>query len=407
MSRVSLLLAALLSTRSSASAYLSDSWMLSSERPMGPRCVPIPQNLTICYGMQYNQMRLPNLLEHDTINEAIHQSSDWKSLLQLNCHPDTQLFLCSLFAPICLPTMDKEILPCRSLCNAVKQGCEGRMSVYGFPWPEMLSCEKYPEDNDMCIKAMNGEKQGKLARPMHGQSVALVDVHQPFLNSNTKQSIIGDFLYKSAKAPLIEEAMLEVSDEVVLSVSVDGQTSPISARDISCPACVQVGTYENLVDHFCRSQLGENCGELAILNRDIREEDLLPKETRIFSVLKTKIVGITGTHVSLRNARSLKKGDRRRSIDDTDVRLSTDSAGCPCNVTDGGDRRFLVMASKGSDGQFVANLILPWKKEKNFKRAVHQFQRLNCKSLGREIRESASRRPHFYSMRRHNQRQVV
>ncbi|WKY06450.1 hypothetical protein Q1695_006552 [Nippostrongylus brasiliensis] len=318
MSRVSLLLAALLSTRSSASAYLSDSWMLSSERPMGPRCVPIPQNLTICYGMQYNQMRLPNLLEHDTINEAIHQSSDWKSLLQLNCHPDTQLFLCSLFAPICLPTMDKEILPCRSLCNAVKQGCEGRMSVYGFPWPEMLSCEKYPEDNDMCIKAMNGEKQGKLARPMH-------------------------------------------------------------ARDISCPACVQVGTYENLVDHFCRSQL----------------------------VLKTKIVGITGTHVSLRNARSLKKGDRRRSIDDTDVRLSTDSAGCPCNVTDGGDRRFLVMASKGSDGQFVANLILPWKKEKNFKRAVHQFQRLNCKSLGREIRESASRRPHFYSMRRHNQRQVV
>ncbi|VDM71659.1 unnamed protein product [Strongylus vulgaris] len=63
--------------------------------------------------------------------------------------------------------MDKEILPCRSLCQAVKQGCEGRMSVYGFPWPEMLSCDKYPEDNDMCIKAINTEKQGKLARPMH------------------------------------------------------------------------------------------------------------------------------------------------------------------------------------------------------------------------------------------------
>ncbi|VDN28802.1 unnamed protein product, partial [Cylicostephanus goldi] len=119
MPRVSLLLAGLLLTASSA--YLSESWMLSSERPSGPRCVPIPHNLTICYGMQYNQMRLPNLLEHETINEAIHQSSDWKSLLQLNCHPDTQLFLCSLFAPICLPTMDKEILPCRSLCEAVKQ----------------------------------------------------------------------------------------------------------------------------------------------------------------------------------------------------------------------------------------------------------------------------------------------
>ncbi|EYC27072.1 hypothetical protein Y032_0009g505 [Ancylostoma ceylanicum] len=273
MSRVSLLLAALLLTASSA--YLSDSWMLSSERPTGPRCVPIPHNLTICYGMQYSQMRLPNLLEHETINEAIHQSSDWKSLLQLNCHPDTQLFLCSLFAPICLPTMDKEIFPCRSLCQAVKQGCEGRMSVYGFPWPEMLSCDKYPEDNDMCIKAMNNEKQGKLARPMH-------------------------------------------------------------ARDISCPACSQVGTYENLVDHFCRSQL----------------------------VVKARVNAVTPTHISLRNARSLKKGDRRRSVDDTDVRLSSDSSECPCNITDGPERRFLVMASKSNDGQLVANLILPWKKEK-------------------------------------------
>lgn len=52
------------------------------------------------------------------------------------------------------------------------------MSVYGFPWPEMLSCEKYPEDNDMCIKAINVEKQGKLARPMHGQSVALIVAHR-------------------------------------------------------------------------------------------------------------------------------------------------------------------------------------------------------------------------------------
>ncbi|CAJ0602950.1 unnamed protein product [Cylicocyclus nassatus] len=305
MPRVSLLLAGLLLTASSA--YLSESWMLSSERPSGPRCVPIPHNLTICYGMQYNQMRLPNLLEHETINEAIHQSSDWKSLLQLNCHPDTQLFLCSLFAPICLPTMDKEILPCRSLCEAVKQGCEGRMSVYGFPWPEMLSCDKYPEDNDMCIKAMSTEKQ---------------------------------------------------------------------ARDISCPACSQVGTYENLVDHFCRSQL----------------------------VVKARINAVTPTHISLRNARSLKKGDRRRTVEDMDVRLNADSSPCPCNITSTSDRRFLVMASKSNDGLLAANLILPWKKEKSFKRAIHQFQRLNCKSLGREIRESASRRPHYYTMRRHNQR---
>ena len=84
---------------------------------------------------QYQQMRLPNLLEHETVNEVVHQSKDWEGLVKLSCHPDTQvssyiskcnvalfqLFLCSLFAPICIPSMDKEILPCRSLCLAVKQ----------------------------------------------------------------------------------------------------------------------------------------------------------------------------------------------------------------------------------------------------------------------------------------------
>jgi len=63
------------------------------------------------------------------------------------CH--FQLFLCSLFAPVCL---ERAIYPCRSLCEAVKTGCERRMQAYGFPWPEMLSCQKFPVANDMCIQ---------------------------------------------------------------------------------------------------------------------------------------------------------------------------------------------------------------------------------------------------------------
>ena len=27
------------------------------------------------------------------------------------------------------------------------------MSAYGFPWPAMLDCAQFPEDNDMCITA--------------------------------------------------------------------------------------------------------------------------------------------------------------------------------------------------------------------------------------------------------------
>jgi len=32
-----------------------------------------------------------------------------------------KLFLCSLFAPICLPQIEKPIHPCESLCNAVRE----------------------------------------------------------------------------------------------------------------------------------------------------------------------------------------------------------------------------------------------------------------------------------------------
>lgn len=65
-----------------------------------PKCVPIPANLTLCNGIKYQQMRLPNLLLHETINEIIEQSSSWLQLLRIGCHPDTKLFLCSLFSPV-------------------------------------------------------------------------------------------------------------------------------------------------------------------------------------------------------------------------------------------------------------------------------------------------------------------
>jgi len=31
------------------------------------------------------------------------------------------------------------------------------MQAYGFPWPNMLDCEKFPEDNDMCITAQSNK----------------------------------------------------------------------------------------------------------------------------------------------------------------------------------------------------------------------------------------------------------
>jgi len=115
-------------------------------------CVDIPSNLTLCQGIGYTKMRLPNLLNHDSLREVSQQATSWVPLSQLNCHPDTQLFLCSLFSPVCL---DHPIPPCRSLCQSVQASCEHVMLNYGYPWPKLVQCDQFPIDNDMCIQAQH------------------------------------------------------------------------------------------------------------------------------------------------------------------------------------------------------------------------------------------------------------
>jgi len=142
------LLTVLAGATGAVDAYFADWSLLARDRE--PTCVDIPENMTLCHNIGYNKMRLPNLVEHDTLHEVSQQSMSWIPLLNIKCHPATQLFLCSLFSPICL---ESPIYPCRSLCAEVRAGCEGRMSAYGFPWPAMLDCAQFPEDNDMCITA--------------------------------------------------------------------------------------------------------------------------------------------------------------------------------------------------------------------------------------------------------------
>uniref|UniRef100_A0A3P9HK38 Secreted frizzled-related protein 1 n=1 Tax=Oryzias latipes TaxID=8090 RepID=A0A3P9HK38_ORYLA len=112
-----------------------------------PQCVDIPDDLRLCHTVGYTQMLLPNLLEHETMAEVKQQASSWVPLVHKNCHKDTQVFLCALFAPVC---MERPIYPCRWLCETVRDSCSPIMEAFGFPWPEMLTCDKFPQDG-VCI----------------------------------------------------------------------------------------------------------------------------------------------------------------------------------------------------------------------------------------------------------------
>ncbi|XP_059170855.1 secreted frizzled-related protein 1-like [Physella acuta] len=138
-----------------ASDWSTSEWGKLNSRTLPSKCVDIPSNLTLCQGIGYKKMLLPNILDHDSLYEVTQQAGSWVPLININCHPDTKVFLCSLFSPVCL---ERLIYPCRTLCESVQAACAGRMKTYGFGWPDMLKCDRFPLDNDMCIKLIHDVK---------------------------------------------------------------------------------------------------------------------------------------------------------------------------------------------------------------------------------------------------------
>jgi len=74
------------SSQSSQSSSSDDDWSMlvpgaSNSRPSQSTCIDIPANLSLCQGVGYEHMWLPNLLEHDSLSEAVHQAASWTPLL--------------------------------------------------------------------------------------------------------------------------------------------------------------------------------------------------------------------------------------------------------------------------------------------------------------------------------------
>ncbi|CAI9586870.1 unnamed protein product, partial [Staurois parvus] len=122
-------------------------------------CKLIPSSMTLCHGVGYGEMRLPNLLGHDTMKEVLQQAGSWVPLLTKQCHADTKKFLCSLFAPVCLSDLEEAVHPCRSLCEEVRDGCTPVMAAFGFPWPDMFNCTQFPEGNELCVPPAGMEEK--------------------------------------------------------------------------------------------------------------------------------------------------------------------------------------------------------------------------------------------------------
>ena len=110
------------------------------------RCQKI--TVPMCRGIGYNLTYMPNMFSHDTQEEAGLEVHQFWPLVEIQCSRDLRLFLCSMYAPICMPNYQKPLPACRSLCLRVRRGCEPLMIQYGFAWPERMNCDGLPEFGD-------------------------------------------------------------------------------------------------------------------------------------------------------------------------------------------------------------------------------------------------------------------
>lgn len=118
--------------------------------PHHGRCEPI--TIPLCKDIRYNETIMPNLLNHQKQEDAGLEVHQFFPLVKVQCSPDLQFFLCSMYAPVCT-ILERAIPPCRSLCQSARNGCELLMNKFGFRWPESLDCEKFPKGGgeELCV----------------------------------------------------------------------------------------------------------------------------------------------------------------------------------------------------------------------------------------------------------------
>lgn len=101
------------------------------------RCKPL--TILMCRGLHYNMTLFPNFF-NQTQAEASSEIVQFSPLVRYGCSTELPLLLCFLYAPPC----NVPRLPCRELCNRVKNSCLPVLTEFGIPWPTSIACDKFP-----------------------------------------------------------------------------------------------------------------------------------------------------------------------------------------------------------------------------------------------------------------------
>lgn len=115
-------------------------------REPNSRCEEI--TIPMCRGIGYNLTSFPNVMNHESQDEAGMEVHQFWPLVEIKCSVDLKFFLCSMYVPICIEDYHKPLPVCRSVCERARNGCAPVMQQYSFPWPERMACEQLPLSGD-------------------------------------------------------------------------------------------------------------------------------------------------------------------------------------------------------------------------------------------------------------------
>uniref|UniRef100_A0A8C6M157 FZ domain-containing protein n=1 Tax=Nothobranchius furzeri TaxID=105023 RepID=A0A8C6M157_NOTFU len=101
----------------------------------------------MCQGLSYNSTFMPNVLNHYDQQTAALAMEPFHPMVNLRCSPELRMFLCALYAPVCME-YGRVTLPCRRLCLQARSDCYKLMEMFGVVWPEEMNC-------DSCYRRLN------------------------------------------------------------------------------------------------------------------------------------------------------------------------------------------------------------------------------------------------------------